>query len=97
MSQILNLTEADFTMLIDALEHLPNKDDKKEIFNTLFGGIRQKPENVDKYFEDRRRVLEAKEEAKKEFIDDIKILQGKLLVAKRELTKAASPNEQSQS
>lgn len=84
----LDLTEKDFQLLIDGLDELPNKGQAGEMMVDLFAGVLSKDSDPEKYsdFERKRMAERAKKEREKEAMkEDIKILQGKLLMFKRYL------------
>jgi len=72
----LELTENDFKLLIDGLDCLPEKNASGELFVAIFEGKLgdKNPGDI------KRRADEIKKEALK---DEIRILQGKLLLFKR--------------
>lgn len=81
----LELTENDFKLLIDGLDCLPEKNASGELFGAIFEGMLgdKNPDALEKYKRERdikRRADEIKKEALK---DEIRILQGKLLLFKR--------------
>jgi hypothetical protein len=83
----LELTDRDFQLLVDGLDSLPDKNAAGEMMSTLFTGLiagdrRESPEY--KEFE-RKQELERKKAAreKEALKEDIRILQGKLLMFKR--------------
>lgn len=88
MEQIkqLNLTENDFQLLVDGLDALPEKGAAGSMMVDLLGAAFMKDGEAKDEFE-RKRLLEAKkrEEEKKMMMEDIRILQGKLLLMKRYL------------
>src|SRR5450631_4113804 len=83
----LNLTEEDFTLLQEALEHMPSKDlAGKLMFNMIEHMVGEKtPEAI----EQRKAKMisdERKEQAKKQqVVEDVRVLQGKLIQLKRYL------------
>lgn len=83
----LELTENDFKLLIDGLDTLPERGAAGEIMGIMFEGIlgEKGPEAKEKAKRERdmrRRDEDVKKDALKE---DIRILQGKLLMFKRYL------------
>lgn len=84
----LELTEKDFQMLVDGLDALPEKGVSGEIFESLMVGLMKKDGDTKELsdFEKKRLAERAKKEREKEALrEDIKILQGKLLMFKRYL------------
>lgn len=82
----LELTERDFQLLVEGLDVLPEKGISGEIMESLFVGLLKKegdsPELAD--YEKKRQAEKLKKERAKEALkEDIKILQGKLLMFKR--------------
>lgn len=83
----LELTERDFQLLIDGLDTLPEKGIAGDMMEAIFMGIIKKDgeksaEMTD--YERKRQVEKIKKEQEKEFLkEEIKILQGKLLMFKR--------------
>lgn len=82
----LELTEKDFQMLVDGLDCLPNKDMASDMMEGLLVGMLKKdgdsPQLTD--FEKKRAAEKLKKERDKESLkEEIKILQGKLLMFKR--------------
>lgn len=93
----LNLTEKDFQLIIDGLDHLPNKNDAGEIMSDFFVGVFDKHSPPDKIIEKIKRDKEVRDRSRKREKDilkeDIKILQGKLLMLKRHLIEQGALNE----
>lgn len=85
--QKLNLNEQDFKMIIDGLDALPNTDLAGELMVSLLSGMINKddPEAQERDKRERANEREKKEIAKAQMREDIKILQGKLLMLKRYL------------
>ena len=85
----LELTERDFKMLVDGLDALLSKDVAGDMMGLLLEGIVGKGEENNPAFIEMRskREMEAKKKAtaKEVLIEEIKILQGKLLMFKRYL------------
>lgn len=83
----LELTERDFQLLIDALDCLPEKGATGELMSSLFIGMMSK-DKIDtpeyKEYERKKEADRKKAEREKENLkEDIRILQGKLLLFKR--------------
>jgi hypothetical protein len=81
----LELTENDFKMLVDGLDALPERGMAADIMGSLLEGMlgEKNPEAIAKMKrerEDKKRMEDQKKDALKE---DVKILQGKLLMFKR--------------
>lgn len=81
----LNLTESDFKMITDGLECLPSKDMPGEILFGLLEAAMSKddPAAREKLKQDRSSGAKEKERAKQLLIEDVRILQGKLLTLQR--------------
>jgi hypothetical protein len=83
----LQLTERDFQLLVDGLDTLPNKDFAGDIMEGLMMGMLKKDGGDNTKlsdFEKKRQAEKLKKERDKEMLkEDIKILQGKLLMFKR--------------
>lgn len=91
----LNLTERDFELIINGLEELPNKNQVGELLGDLMLGMVSKddPEAHAKIKREREeRMRNAKKERDMEK-EDIKILQGKLLMLKRYLIEQDAFNQ----
>ncbi len=86
--QTLDLTEKDFDLIISGLDHLPHKNDAGEIFSDLMISVmgdklsKGAAEELEKKRAEKYRKLK---EEQRDMIDDIRILQGKLLLLKRYL------------
>jgi hypothetical protein len=83
----LNLTERDFELIIDGLEELPNKNQMGEMMGDLLMGVMSKddPDAHTKIKAERELRLAKKRKDEQLIKEDIKILQGKLLMLKRYL------------
>jgi len=83
----LQLTEQEFTMLFEALENLPNKGDAGEIMGTMFESMfaKESGENAKDFFAKKRLERAQKEREKILLIENTRILQGKLLMIKRQM------------
>lgn len=82
----LNLTDDDFKMIIEGLDALPEKGAAGEILGDLMIGMIGDQSNPDRFkqIKQEREKQTNKEKYKKNLmIEDIKILQGKLLMFKR--------------
>lgn len=80
----LELTEQDFKLLIDALDVLPEKDAASDIMGHLLSGILKKEGAEMSDFERKREQEMKKKQSEKEALkEEIRILQGKLLMFKR--------------
>lgn len=91
----LNLTEKDFSLMIDGLDCLPNKDQVGDMMSTLFIGLLSKddPEARLKMETERDKEKSKKKHEKEMLAEEIKILQGKLLMLKRYLMEQGAINE----
>ena len=83
----LNLTEKDFDLMVEGLDSLPEKGMAGELLGDLFGSMLMEEDSEAKIkFENERDKKRKEKEAKqREMREDIKILQGKLLMLKRYL------------
>lgn len=91
----LNLTEKDFDLLVDGLDSLPEKGMAGEFVGELFGSMMTKddPDSRNKLQMEREKRQREREERNKTMKEDIKILQGKLLMLKRYLIQQGALNE----
>lgn len=82
--KFLNLTEDDFRLLVDGLDALPEKGAAGEIMGDLFSAMLSKDEEQRERLQAERDKQKAKREKDKaQMKEDVKILQGKLLMLKR--------------
>jgi len=82
----LNLTEKDFDLLVEGLEYLPEKGTTSELLGDLLTGmIAKNAAEQQRIVEERKKKASAAINSKKALKEDIKILQGKLLMLKRYL------------
>lgn len=81
----LNLTEKDFDMLVEGLEALPERGAAGEMFMDLLthSVTRDDIEGREKLMREREHRNKQKEQSKKLMQEDVRILQGKLLMLKR--------------
>src|SRR3990172_749187 len=81
----LNLTENDFQLIIDGLDALPDKNQEGGMMGDLLLGILSKddPEMESKMKADRHKRQKEAADKRREMAEEIKILQGKLLMLKR--------------
>jgi len=80
----LQLTEKDFQLLVDGLDALPEKGMAGSLFVDLLGASMMKDgEDKEDFMRKRKIDGEKKDREKAAMADDIKILQGKLLMMKR--------------
>ncbi len=80
----LELSEKDFQLLIDGLEALPHKSEAAEMFGDIFLGLLSKDDDgIKKIEKERERRKLAKDAEKAMLVEDIKILQGKIVMLKR--------------
>lgn len=92
----LDLTKKDFDMLIEGLEHLPHKSDAGEMIGDLMTAMLTNKDNkndVEKMKREREEKYKKKKEQDHELIEDIRILQGKLLTLKRYLKQEGALKE----
>jgi hypothetical protein len=83
--KMLNLTEQDFQLLVDGLDALPEKGMAGDFLGDMLTSMFTKddPEAKEKAMKERQAERAKKEAAKNEMKENIKILQGKLLMLKR--------------
>lgn len=82
----LNLTDKDFEMIVQGLEQLPHKNDTAEIMGELLISAFAKDDaHADKMKSERENRMRKMQDDKKQIIEDVRILQGKLLMLKRYL------------
>jgi hypothetical protein len=81
--KMLGLTEPDFDLLVAGLDQLPHKGDVQELVTQMMRGIGKTPEEHRVLTDQYRAQLQKKEKEKATLIEDIRILQGKLLMLKR--------------
>lgn len=81
----LELTEQDFKMLVDGLDALPEKDTAGELMGAVLEGMLgdKNPEAIERYKRDQLAKRKAKDREKENLKEEIRILQGKLLMFKR--------------
>ena len=86
-----NFTTAEFEMLNDALEHLPNKGDAAEIFHGILSAMNRKetPQSLEEKLELRKKEKEAE---KKDVLENVRVLQGKLISLKRDIERETQAN-----
>jgi hypothetical protein len=91
----LNLTERDFELIIDGLDELPNRNAIGEMMGDLLLGVVSKddPEANAKIKLDREERIRKNKKEKELMKEDIKILQGKLLMLKRYLIEQDAFNQ----
>lgn len=91
----LNLTEKDFDLLVEGLDSLPEKGMAGELMGDLLGAMLSKDdsEGKNKFQLEREKKQREKEIRQREMKEDIKILQGKLLMLKRYLSQQGALNE----
>lgn len=81
--QNIRLEEKDFDLLMEALEHLPNKDMAGDLMMGILGAALIKGENEDD-FKNHLAKQERDKKAKREaLIEDIRLLQSKIIMLKR--------------
>jgi hypothetical protein len=82
--RMLNLTTKDFDLMVEGLDELPNKGIAGEMIGTMLTSMLLKDdENREKELKKRELEAKKKEDAKAFLKEEIKILQGKLLMLKR--------------
>lgn len=81
----LELTEQDFQLLVDGLDALPEKGLAGEMMGELLAGMLTKdnPEAMEKHKREQDAKRKKAESAKLQMKEDVRILQGKLLMLKR--------------
>lgn len=91
----LNLTEKDFDLLVEGLDSLPGKGMAGELMGGLLEAMLTKddPESKSKFRIEREKKQKEKEFKQREMKEEIKILQGKLLMLKRYLVQQGALNE----
>ena len=82
----IQFTEQDFNLLVEGLEHLPEKGMAGNLMIDILGMALIKDDGEREKMELKRETKRRKEEAAKEILqEDIRILQGKLLRLKRHM------------
>jgi hypothetical protein len=91
----LNLSEKDFSLIIDGLDYLPEKSAMGGFMGDLLGTMFMKddPDAKRKMEIDRKLRMEKEKHDKDMMKEDIKILQGKLLMLKRYLMETGALND----
>ena len=91
----LNLTEKDFDLIVEGLDTLPEKGIAGELMGGLFEAILTKddPTIKDKWQIEREKRQREREVKNRMLKEDIKILQGKLLMLKRYLIEQGALKE----
>ena len=81
----LELTESEFDLIIEGLDALPEKGAAGEILGSLFECmfLKDNPEAFEKRQLERERKREELDRKKEQQKEDVKVLQGKLLMLKR--------------
>ena len=92
-----DFTNADFEMLNDALENLPNKDDAGDMFKELLHGVFEPKQAVETYQAKLERERVAKQQKRKAVIENVRVLQAKLIMLRRDLQQENKVNDQSNS
>lgn len=83
---MLNLTEKDFQLLIDGLDELPNKGFGGEVLSALFmSAVAKDDESREKLMNEQKKKDLVRQKEKDLLKEEIRILQGKLLMLKRYL------------
>ena len=93
--QQLNLTEKDFELIVDGLDCLPNKNSTGELMSGLLGSMLLKDDTDAKIkFEREQKERQIKADRQKQLLtEEIRILQGKLLMLKRFLIEQGALTE----
>jgi|GEM_PF-6448131 len=99
--QTLDLTEKDFDLIIAGLDHLPQKslagDMITDLMSTIIEDKLPDDRNAQSRFEmlkrDRDKKAKMREAEKKDLVEDVRILQGKLLILKRYLKQEGALKE----
>lgn len=84
----INLTEKDFQLMVDGLDALPNRDAAGEMMGDLMFGLLSKGDDTSGMSDAKREIDNQKAKRKRErelLTEDVRILQGKLLMLKRYL------------
>lgn len=84
--QDLGLSEEDFELLIQGLEHLPNKDLAGDLMTGILEGLfmdKNDPGAREKLIQKRELETRRAEALKNKMKEDIKVLQGKMILLKR--------------
>lgn len=82
--RMLNLTSKDFDLMVEGLDELPNKGIVGDLIGAMLGSmIAKDDESREREIKKREFEMKKKEEAKAFMKEEIKILQGKLLMLKR--------------
>lgn len=92
--QQLHLSEYDFKLLIDGLEALPDRGMTGQLISTIMRGMMAKnKEEEERLKREFSKKLDFEKKEKLSMIEDIKILQGKLLSLKRYLKEQGALDE----
>lgn len=92
--QQLNLCERDFALIIEALDHLPQKNIASDLMTDILKGMVATSEEERKQIVQEKVLREIKQKAEKEaLIEEVRILQGKLLLFKRTLIEKNALNQ----
>lgn len=85
--KLLNLTEEDFTLLVEGLDALPERGLAADMMSDLIMGMvaKRDEEAQKKILEDREKKQRAQVHQKQMMKENVRILQGKLLMLKRYL------------
>jgi len=83
--QDLQLTEQDFDLIVSGLDELPNKGQAGEFMVSLFTGIIAKddPEAKAKLEAEHAKRRLKEDQQKKQMLEDVALLKGKLIMLKR--------------
>ena len=79
----LELTESDFEMITEALDCLPDKNTAGVIITSILGGmLARTDEEREQLLAEKKREHELQQIVRKKQIEEIRLLQGKLLMLK---------------
>jgi hypothetical protein len=82
----LDLTERDFQLLVEALDYLPEKGSTGDLLSNMIGHMLINDEDKRAEFDAKMKAEQLKRQKERDALkEDIRILQGKLLLFKRYL------------
>ena len=79
----VELTENDFKLIYDALEHLPAKNLGSDLMGMMLGGLMPEGEAKLKYEREIELKRQKEEQKRTQLIEEIRLLQAKLISLKR--------------
>lgn len=86
-----SLTQEDFELIMKALEYLPESGAVGELMETMLGTLLPDDRNYRSKYEALKKAKDRSREAKRAaLVEEVRILQGKLLTIKRELMQAGA-------